>query len=310
MLVLMPVIIVLFVILTALICFFRVFYSTTRRVTEEFSMPDGKIYEPYYSDMREWQIKVRNIPHADVEIKSHDGLTLRGKYYEYSKDAPIELMFHGYRGNSRSDLSGGVLRCFKMCRSVLTVDQRACGLSDGRVITFGAKESIDCERWVDFIVNNINRDARIILTGISMGAATVMAASRLKLPENVIGVIADCGYTSTKEIIKKVCRDVKLHADLLYPFIRLGAILFGHFDPNKHSPVDVLKNAKVPVIFIHGEADDFVPWEMSVENYNVCSSRKKLVIVKNAGHCLAYVVDPEQYLDGITEFFNEAEEDK
>lgn len=303
--ILIPAIILFLVLLTSLICFFKVFYSVRRKSIEEYPMPDGDIYVPFYESMREWQKRVDELPHRDVEIVSHDGLTLRGKYYEYSKDAPIELMFHGYRGSSRSDLCGGVLRCFRIGRSVLTVDHRASGLSDGRVITFGINESLDCKRWVDFIVSDINKDAKILMTGISMGAATVMTASSFDLPENVIGVIADCGYTSAEAVIKKVCRDMKLPPSLIYPFIRLGAILFGHFDPNKRSPIESVKNAKVPIVFIHGDTDDFVPYEMSVENYNACTSRKKLITVKNAGHGLAYAVDPELYLDGITNFFEE-----
>ena len=303
--ILIPVIAVLLILLTSLICFFKVFYSVRRKSTEEYPMPDGDIYVPYYESMREWQKRVDELPRRDVEITSQDGLTLRGKYYEYSKDAPIELMFHGYRGNSRSDLSGGVLRCFKMGRSVLAVDHRASGLSEGRVITFGVNESLDCKRWVDFILSDINKDAKILMTGISMGAATVMTASSFDLPKNVIGVIADCGYTSAEAVIKKVCRDMRLPPSLLYPFIRLGAIIFGHFDPNKRSPIESVKNAKVPIIFIHGDTDDFVPYEMSVENFNAYTSRKKLITVKNAGHGLAYAVAPELYLEGITNFFEE-----
>ncbi len=293
------------VLITAFIIFYRIFYSVRKKSTEEYPMPDGEIYEPYYDIMRGWQKEIRALPHRDIEIKSHDGLILRGKYYEYQKGAPIELMFHGYKGRAESDLCGGVMRCFKLGRSVLTVDHRASGDSEGRVITFGVNESRDCEKWVEYIVNNIDKDARIILTGISMGAATVMIAAASELPENVIGVLADCGYTSAKAIIKKVMREMKLPADLLYPFARLGARLYGGFDPDERSPIDAVKRARVPIIFIHGDTDAFVPYEMSVENYNACVSRKRLVTVKGAGHGLAYPIDPKLYLDEITEFFKE-----
>ncbi len=293
------------VLVTAFILFYRIFYSVRKKTVEEYPMPDGKIYEPYYDVMRQWQKEIKKLPCREVEIKSHDGLTLRGKYYEYEKGAPIELMFHGYRGMSESDLCGGVMRCFKLGRSVLTVDHRASGNSQGRVITFGVNESRDCEKWVEYVVNNIDSDARIILTGISMGAATVMIASASNLCPNVIGVLADCGYTSAKAIIKKVMREMKLPADLLYPLARLGARLFGGFDPDERSPIEAVKRARVPIIFIHGDDDAFVPYEMSVENYNACVSRKRLVTVKGAGHGLAYPIDPELYLNEITEFFKE-----
>lgn len=291
--------------LTALICFFRIFYSARRTTNEEYPMPYGEIYEPYYDVMRQWQKEIKEFPSREVEIKSCDGLTLRGKYYEYEKGAPIELMFHGYKGMAESDLCGGIMRSFKLKRSVLTVDHRACGRSEGRVITFGVRESRDCEKWVEYIVNNIDKDAKIILTGVSMGASTVMIASASQLPENVIGVLADCGYTSAKAIIKKVMSEMKLPADLLYPFVKLGARLFGGFDPDSLSAVEAVKEARVPIIFIHGDADAFVPYEMSVENYNACTSRKRLVTVKGAGHGLAYPIAPQLYLDEITKFFEE-----
>lgn len=297
--------IVLIVFLTSLVCFFKVFYSPRKKTNEEYPMPEGRIYEPYYESMKDWQKQVDMLHCRDVEIVSHDGLTLRGKYYEYSPDAPIELMFHGYRGNSRSDLCGGVLRCFKIGRSVLTVDHRASGSSQGHVITFGVNESRDCQRWVEYIINNINKDAKIILTGVSMGAATVTIASSLELPENVIGVLADCGYTSARDIIKKVAGEMKLPPNLIYPFIRLGARLFGRFDPDERSPIEAVKKARIPVIFIHGDTDDFVPYDMSEENYNACVSRKRLVKIEGAGHGLAYAVDPKLYLNEITDFFKE-----
>jgi fermentation-respiration switch protein FrsA (DUF1100 family) len=222
--------------------------------------------------MIEWIKEIRAMDHRSVEITSDDGLTLRGKYFEYEKGAPIEILFHGYQGSAERDLSGGVYRCHMLGHSALVVDHRASGRSEGRVITFGAKESLDCLRWVDFVLREIDPDARIILTGISMGAATVMIASSMKLPQNVIGVLADCGYTSTKDIIKKVIRDMRLPADLLYPLAWLGARIFGRFTPDSPSPIESMKKCTLPVIFFHGDTDDFVPHTMSEENFKACAS--------------------------------------
>ena len=234
---------------------------------------------------------------------------LRGKYYEYSPNAPIELMFHGYRGNSESDLSGGVLRCFALGRSVLLVDHRASGRSEGKVISFGVNESKDCLKWLDFL-NNKFENAKIILSGISMGASTILMASGKDLPKNVIGVIADCGYTSPKEIIKTVIKQMKLPPNLAYPFVKLGAKIYGKFNLEEDSPIEAVKKAQIPIIFFHGDCDDYVPYEMSVKNYDACVSRKKLVTVKGAGHGLAYIVDPDEYLKELNEFFTPLLSDK
>jgi pimeloyl-ACP methyl ester carboxylesterase len=235
---------------------------------------------------------------------SHDGLTLYGKYYEFSPDAPLEIMFHGYRGSAERDLCGGVQRAFSLGHSALIVDQRAAGHSGGNVISFGANESKDCLRWATKVNEVFGMDTKIILTGISMGASTVLMAAGNELPENVVAVLADCGYTSAREIICKVIRQLKLPTGLAYPFVRLGAILFGGFDPNKADATAALKNCKVPVIFAHGDADNFVPCQMSKDNYDACPTKKKLVIIPGAGHGLCYLADPEGYLAQLKEFFD------
>ena len=292
-------------VLAAYICFRMAFYVPKKEIIapDDYSIPEGEIYEPFRDMMVNWMKEVRSLPHEAVSIQSFDELTLRGKYYEYAPGAPIELMFHGYRGNAERDLCGGVQRCFALGRSALIVDQRGSSGSDGRVISFGVNESRDCLDWVKFMVEHFSSDVKIILTGISMGASTVMMAAGHDLPENVIGVLADCGYTSAEDIIKIVIRGMKLPEKLAYPFVKLGARLFGGFDLEANPPVEALQRCKVPVIFFHGEDDDFVPCDMSRRNFEVCASRKKLVTIPGAGHGLCYPADPETYLRELGEFF-------
>ena len=188
--------------------------------------------------------------------------------------------------------------------TALIIDHRACGKSDGRVISFGINESRDVHRWIEYIIQNIDKDAKIILTGVSMGAATAMICAGEELPLNVIGVLADCGYTSAKDIIKKVMRDMKLPPTVFYPFAKLAARVLGKFDLEEKSPIEAMKKCRLPIIFIHGDVDDFVPHSMSVENYNACASEhKKLVTVKGAAHALCYVVDSENYVKELKAFF-------
>ena len=288
------------------ICFRMAFYVPRRKEptdSDKIEIPEGEIYEVFRDKMEKWARATRALPHEEVSITSFDGLTLCGKYYEFSPGAPIELMFHGYRGSAERDLSGGVQRCFKLGRSALIVDQRCSGKSDGNVITFGINEHRDCLCWIDFMLKRFGRDVKIILTGISMGASTVLLAASQPLPENVIGVLADCGYTSAEEIIKKVIKQMGLPVGLSYRFVKLGAKIFGHFDLEETSPVVALKNCRVPAIFFHGESDDFVPCEMSVRNFEVCASEKRLVTVPGAGHGLCYPVEPERYLSELRDFF-------
>ena len=116
---------IVLVLLAALVCFIIVFYSGKRKVLgpDEYDIPPGKIYEPFREDMVNWTKQIRSMPHEKIEIKSYDGLTLRGTYYEYTPDATVELLFHGYRGNAERDLCGGIERCFALGRSVIIIDQ-------------------------------------------------------------------------------------------------------------------------------------------------------------------------------------------
>lgn len=295
------------ILLISAICFFKIFYSPKRkpRADDDYELPEGKEYEPLYPQMIEWTKQSRATPHKKVSIQTFDGLTLRGRYYEISPDAPIEIMMHGYQGNSERDLSGGIFRAMNIGHNVLIYDHRGSGKSDGRIITFGINESRDCRSWINYVLTEINPDAKIILSGVSMGGATAMiTAGYDDLPDNVVGIVADCGYTSAKAIIKKVMRDMKLPAGLLYPFVQLGARIYGRFNIDEFSPIDQVKKAKMPIIFVHGDKDDFVPIEMSKENYEACGSKvKKLLIIKGAAHGLAYPIAKDEYLKELKEFF-------
>ena len=292
------------VLLTSFSCFMRVFYfkNPGPMGKDEYELPVGRIYEPYADQMIGWMKSLREMQSQSFEIRSFDGLTLRGKYYECKKGAPIEIMFHGYQGNSERDLCGGVFRAFRLEHNVLLVDHRAGGASDGRIITFGINERRDCLGWIDLAVSHFGKDCKLILTGVSMGAATVMMASAERLPANVRYVLADCGYSTAKDIIKKVIREMHLPPEILYPFVRLGGRIFGRFDLEETSPLEAVKSSNVPILFIHGNGDDFVPYDMSVELYGACGSEKKLVIIEGAGHGLAYPVNKEEYLAALSEF--------
>lgn len=296
----------LLILLTSYICFRIVFYVPRKHEmpSDELPVPEDPLYEPYHDLMRKWIQEARDFDSEDFYIKSHDGLTLHGKYFEYAPGATTEIMFHGYRGSAERDLSGGIQRCFALGRNVLVVDQRtSCG-SEGNVISFGINEHRDCLAWVDFVVNHFGPDVKIVLTGISMGASTVLMASGKPLPPNVVGVLADCGFSSPKEIIKKCSRDMKIPANLIYPFIKLGAKLFGHFDLEEYTPLEAMKTSKIPIIFFHGEDDDFVPCHMSQDVYDACTSPKQIVTIPKAGHGLVYLVDNDCYFKSVVEFFS------
>lgn len=297
------------VIAVAYICFRIAFYvrEEDKISKEEYPIPPGKAYDPWRDKMVKWIKETRALKYESYTVKSFDGLALQGKYYAQAPDAPIELMLHGYRGYAERDLCGGVQRAFALGHNALIVDMRACGSSDGNVITFGVREHLDCLTWIDFIIRQFGPDVKIILAGISMGASTVLNAAGCPLPRNVIGVLADCGFTSPKAIIQKVIEDMHLPPRLAYPFVKLGARLFGGFDPDSVSSIEAVKRCKLPVLFFHGTKDSFVPAEMSKQNYAACNARKHLVLIPEAEHGLSYPAAESTYIDEAMRFFHGAQ---
>ena len=229
-----------------------------------------------------------------VNIRSFDGLKLKARYYHHGNDAPLMILFHGYRSMALRDCSGGFILAGKLGMNVLVPDQRAHGKSEGRTITFGIKERFDVLSWIHFCNAKFGRQ-NIILSGLSMGAATVLMAAGEELPENVVGIIADSGFSSPKDIICKVCSDRKLPCKLCYPFIAFGARLFGNLSLKDCTAEDAISRTDLPVLLLHGEEDHYVPAEMSQRIFAARPQNTSLVLFPNAGHGLCYMVDPKLY---------------
>lgn len=240
--------------------------------------------------------------YEDVYVESIDHLRLHGKFYHISDDAPTEILVHGYQSIALRDFCGGLQLAIRAGHNALLIDQRAHGQSEGKALSFGILERYDCAVWIEYIRKRLGENSRIILVGISMGAGTVLEAGGLDLPENVVGIIADCGYTSPSDIIRKVAMDRHLPAKLIYPLVRLGGRLFGGFDMEEDSAEKAMTRCQLPVLFLHGEDDSFVPCEMSRRNYAACAGKKVLVTFPGAEHGLSYLVDPERYSRAVSDF--------
>lgn len=252
--------------------------------------------------VRELMEQLKEITAEDVFINSFDGLKLHGRYYHVKDGVPLDIQFHGYNGNAMRDFCGGNKISRESDHNSLLIDQRAHGMSRGKTISFGINERKDCLSWVRYAVERFGEDTEIVLSGVSMGAATVLMASDLGLPKNVKAIVADCGYSSPKAIINKVMRDSGLPDKLMYPFVWLGAMVFGKFNLTESSAVSAVSESDVPILIIHGGADDFVPCYMAEEIYKACRSEKKLLIVPGAGHGMSYLVDKDLYEKTVKDF--------
>lgn len=249
--------------------------------------------------------KLLEMPYEEVKIKSKDGLTLCGKYYHKIDGAPIMLKVHGYNGCPIRDFCGGGVESIDREYNVLLIDQRAHENSGGKTTTFGIKEKDDVVCWCKYLIKRFGKETKILLYGISMGAATVlMASAHKKLPKNVKGIAADCSYSSPKDIIIKVAtEDMHMPGKLIFPLIWLGARIFGHFNLTSDSPVQAVKKTKLPILLIHGMADSFVPYQMSEKIYEAAETEdKKLLLFKGAYHGISYMNNEKVYIGELKAF--------
>ncbi len=284
---------------------YRMVFGRIRKDREpDLEIPQGKQYEPYAEIIREGVQNGKKLHFQRIFIESKDGITLAGKYYHVKDDAPILLFFHGYHSGALRDGNGILAYAQKYQYNVLLADQRGHGKSGGTAITFGIRERYDCLDWIRYLNRRFGEETKIVLAGISMGASTVLMSADLGLPANVKGIMADCPYSSPKEIIQEVIKQMKFPIQVTYTTVRLAAKIFGGFDVEEHSAVEAMKNCNIPVLLIHGEEDYFVPCEMSRKCYEACGAQKKLVMVEGAPHGMSYCVDRELYENEITEFLH------
>ena len=282
--------------------FRKVFYVDRKSTLNPGKIADTKQHRMFREKIEQMIEDTCALPCEEVRVESFDGLSLFGRLYLQSADAPFEILFHGYRDNAISDFCGGLKLALSLGHNVILVDQRAHGRSEGKCLSFGILERKDVLSWLDFIRRNYGSDTPVFLMGISMGAATVLMASDLDITPNVRGIIADCGYSSPQAIIRKVAGDMKYPKSIVMPLIKLSAKIFGGFDLCEASAVDALRNAKVPVLFIHSYDDSFVPYSMSIENYEACISEKYLLSVPEADHGMSFLFDKAGYTKAVTDF--------
>lgn len=280
-----------------------------------FYVDRRKIDDPYRESAANPKLKINRerimqltteiceTPHEDVQIRSFDGLKLRGRFYPTTPDAPITILMHGYRSLGARDFCG-TFRIFReVGHNILMIDQRAHGASEGHVITFGVYERHDCRAWVDYLIERFGENRKILLVGFSMGAATVLMASS-QLPASVCGIIADSGYTSPKEIVGKVARDRHLPSAAVELLAQVGAYLFGHFGLNDSTAEREVTHCSVPILLLHGEDDYFVPSGMSRKIFASIADRceKQIEIFPNNGHCASYIFHTEKYTETVERF--------
>ncbi len=240
----------------------------------------------------------------EVSTHSFDGLKLVGEYIPCENARGTVIMFHGWNGSPVTDFGAGLPHYHALGLNLLLVHQRAQGKSEGKYMTFGIRERKDVRTWVKWHRERFG-DLPVLLAGLSMGASTVLMSCSDAHESCVKGVIADCGFTSPYEIICSVIDSMHLPARPLAFMLGIHTKLFAGFGLKEYSTEDAMKNAKLPILFVHGEDDKFVPCYMSQTAYDACMSMDKTFLrVPKATHGKSFVVDPEKYKSTLKEFFD------
>ena len=290
------------VLLASLWAYFKTFYND-EKFSDMRHLPTSSQYKPYNHILEALMDEMDSLEGEIVSISVGKQKELYATYYHVADNAPLHIQFHGYKGNYLRDFCGGNKLARDMGHNTLVIQQRGHTKSFGRTISFGIKERHDCMAWIKYANERFGDKTPLILSGVSMGAATVLMASEMDLPNNVTGIIADCPYSTPKDIIMREAKRMKYPAKMILPFIWLGGAIWGGFDLFESDALRAVKNAKCPILLLHGEDDRFVPCDMSREIYeNSNKDNTTLITFPNAAHGMSYIVDTEKYTQEVEKF--------
>ena len=249
-------------------------------------------------------------PRERVELRARDGVRLVGHWFPAERPKRVILAVHGWRTNWARDFGAMIPFLLEEGCCVLCVDQRAQGESGGEVIGFGLLERWDVLDWLEKLDGfDSVAGLPVYLAGVSMGATTVLMAAGQPLPDRVRGIVADCGFTSLPDIWEVVWKRSQPLPYALWrdTLLRLAAQRLG-CDPYAETTETALARAAVPVLFVHGLDDRFVPPEMTKRAYLACAAPKRLLGIPGAGHALSFQTDPETYQNALKQFWHDFEE--
>lgn len=302
MLYILPILIAI-ILIAAYFTYVFTFRARKDRARDPFILPDREEYTRDQKFTQELIREMNEVPFERVYTKSFDGLTLTARYIHVKDGAPLQIQCHGYRGNPIRDFCGGNKLARENGHNSLVIEQRAHLDSEGNIISFGVNERKDVLSWIEYAVGRFGDDVQIVLSGVSMGAATVLMASEYN-HKNVKCIVADCPYSAPHDIIKSVSKSMGFPAFIAMPLAHLGAFVFGHFRLGSASSVEAVKKTNHPILLIHGEADAFVPCDMSQEIKNACKSEVRFETFPDAGHALSFIRDFDRYKRVCQEFFH------
>ena len=270
--------------------------------TGEEEIEEAEPGSPLYEHVR----YIDSCEKETLKAYSFDGLKLIGTLVKGDSDSKRVVVFiHGFHGHYITN-SVGMLEFFHDAGyHVLLIHARGMNDSEGKRLGFGWLDRRDVITWVRKMVRYFGEDAEIIIEGVSMGGAAVMMASGEEdLPKQVLACVEDCGFSSVEEEFRHTYPPfLKWTYPVVAPVVNLYSLMINHFSIYKASSVEQLKKTRLPVFFLHGAEDDFVPTRMVYECYEACPNEKEIMVVPGAGHGMASGTDPEGCKERLRAFF-------
>lgn len=263
----------------------------------------GTDWNQHMAFIKERKDLMMSQPHEDLWIESFDGLKLHATWFPQGECKKVVICFHGYTSQGMSDYIGLSGYYLQKGYSMLLVDERAHGQSEGKHIGFGCLDRQDALKWIEKVIKACGEDVEILLHGTSMGGATVLMTSGLKLPIQVKGIVSDCAFTSAKEVFTHVLKS--MYHMPAFPTIQISDFMnrkLSGYGLDECNAAREVKKAKVPILLIHGSGDTFVPCSMCETIYQNCASPKKKLIIEGAAHAESYYKDPTSYEKALNEF--------
>ena len=259
-------------------------------------------YAKEYNESKEWCFAQKM---QDCYIRSTDGLKLHGFYLPAENAKRFVILSHGYRGSRFGTMSFMAKYLHEHQCNLLFMEQRCCGDSEGKYITFGAMEQWDVQQWAIYVSERNKEKLPVYLYGQSMGASAVLMASGHTLPPEVKGLIADCGFHSMEGQMQDMAANWfhLPHIPLLLMEMDWFCSLLAGFHMKDADTTEAMKKNTRPVLFFHGEKDTYVYPHNSFQNYMLCKAPKKLVIVPGARHLCSAYADPALYQNTMMQFF-------
>ena len=291
---------VIFIVGPALISYKKIFEKKSDKPLDEMDI-SKTYFAPYEKDMRAAADRVeKNCVMQRVETTSFDGLKLYADYIDNRSDKTVAF-FHGYRATPMVNFSIHTEIFVNAGYNVLLVYQRGHSVSEGEHNTLGLKERYDVISWVDFLEKRPEKN--VVLYGISMGASTIAYASPMIKSEKVKALVIDCGFVSPWLQIYRDCRRRRLPGKLIMPIVNfLCKRKFG--EDLKTSVSDALKENKIPAFFLHGKADETVPYNDAELNYSACASEKRILLPDGLHHTLAFSTGGDAVQAEVFDFIN------